>query len=124
MKILIDMNLTARWVEFLEDEGWRTQHWASIGRAYDADPLIMSYARQHGFVILTNDLDFGELLRTSGETEPTVIQVRGAALGPEYLGVAVVEALRKIEAFFAQGYLVTIDQNKSRMRVLPFALED
>jgi predicted nuclease of predicted toxin-antitoxin system len=124
LKVLVDMNLTSRWVRFLADHGWEAKHWSEVGRAYDLDPVIMSYAKQHGFLVLTNDLDFGELLRTSGGTEPTVIQLRGEAIGPEPLGQAVVLALQKIHTALEHGYLITIDEHKARMRILPFALKD
>ena len=31
MKILIDMNLSPRWVEVFDDEGWESAHWSTIG---------------------------------------------------------------------------------------------
>jgi predicted nuclease of predicted toxin-antitoxin system len=57
MKILVDMNLSPRWVDFLSGKGIKTIHWSSIGPVDAPDTEIMAYAQTHGFVILTNDLD-------------------------------------------------------------------
>jgi hypothetical protein len=62
MRILVDMNLTPRWVNHLSYSGYETIHWSSIGPATAKDREIFDYARQHGFIILTNDLDFPQLL--------------------------------------------------------------
>jgi predicted nuclease of predicted toxin-antitoxin system len=31
MKILLDMNLSPRWVRFLEQEGFEAAHWSTVG---------------------------------------------------------------------------------------------
>jgi predicted nuclease of predicted toxin-antitoxin system len=64
MLLLVDMNLTPRWVPFLSDAGHGCLHWSEIGAATTADEIICSYARQHGYVLLTNDLDFRRFSRT------------------------------------------------------------
>jgi predicted nuclease of predicted toxin-antitoxin system len=48
MRILIDMNLTPRWVEYLDGSGHEARHWSSIGSALAKDSEICEYARRHG----------------------------------------------------------------------------
>ena len=62
MRILVDMNLTSRWVEFLAVAHYETVHWSTLGRADTPDHDIFAYARDHDYVILTNDLDFPQIL--------------------------------------------------------------
>jgi predicted nuclease of predicted toxin-antitoxin system len=62
MNLLVDMNLSPRWVEFLQEAGWKAVHWSAVGRAKAPDAEIAAYAAQHDFVILTHDLDFGAIL--------------------------------------------------------------
>ncbi len=58
MKLLIDMNLSPRWVSVLGDAGIDSVHWSALG-AHDAtDSQIMAYARANDYVVLTHDLDF------------------------------------------------------------------
>ena len=65
MTVLIDMNLSPRWVTALAVAGISSLHWASVGTLNAPDPEIMAYARERGWVILTQDLDFGTILATT-----------------------------------------------------------
>jgi predicted nuclease of predicted toxin-antitoxin system len=62
MKIIIDMNLTPRWVQLLSGEGRDVRHWSFVGDPKAPDPIIMQWAREYGFIVLTNDLDFPQIL--------------------------------------------------------------
>lgn len=62
MKILIDMNLSPRWVAFLTQAGWEAVHWSTVGDPRATDQSLMAYAREQGYVLFTHDLDFGILL--------------------------------------------------------------
>ena len=58
MKILIDMNLSYEWIKYLEECGHETIHWKDTGRSDTPDADIVKWARDNGFVVFTNDLDF------------------------------------------------------------------
>ena len=58
MRFLIDMNLTRRWAASLAEAGHKSVHWSEIGPPSAPDTEICRYAREHGFVLVTNDLDF------------------------------------------------------------------
>jgi len=62
MKLLVDMNLSPAWVETLRADGWEAAHWSTLGNPHSPDTEIMGFAREHGWVVFTNDLDFGALL--------------------------------------------------------------
>ncbi|MCB2261847.1 MAG: DUF5615 family PIN-like protein [Candidatus Thiosymbion ectosymbiont of Robbea hypermnestra] len=62
MKLLVDMNLSPRWVNLLTDAGIRAAHWSTLGAAEAPDTEIMAYARTNDYVVLTHDLDFGAIL--------------------------------------------------------------
>lgn len=44
MKLLIDMNLSPLWVDFLGSAGIAAVHWASVGECDAPDAAIMAYA--------------------------------------------------------------------------------
>jgi predicted nuclease of predicted toxin-antitoxin system len=46
----------------------------------------MQWARDHGHVVFTHDLDFGILLAHSKDGRPSVIQVRTQDVSPAHLG--------------------------------------
>lgn len=120
MKLLLDMNLTPRWVKFLTAAGFECVHWSDIGKPTAEDSLIMAHAKEHGFVIFTHDLDFGALLAASQADGPSVIQVRTQNIVPEAIGSLVLNALRQFEQEILQGAMITINPRRSRVRILPF----
>jgi predicted nuclease of predicted toxin-antitoxin system len=119
MKILVDMNLSPRWADFLAGNGIEAVHWSSIGSPDAPDTGIMAYAQAHDFAVLTNDLDFGFILAISHSKKPSIVQIRTGALGPGRIGGRVVSALKTLSADIEEGALVTIDPRKVRVHLLP-----
>jgi predicted nuclease of predicted toxin-antitoxin system len=84
------------------------------------DDVIMSWARDNGYIVFTHDLDFGILLALTQAESPSVIQVRTQDVFPEVLGDRLVRVLREHQSRLEQGALLTVDEGKARIRVLPF----
>ena len=84
MTILIDMNLTIRWIDYLCAAGHDAIHWASIGRISAPDQQIFDHARATGQVLLTNDLDFPRILAHTKGAQPSVILLRAEPLYQSY----------------------------------------
>ncbi len=120
MKLLLDMNLPLRWVKFLSSQGIECVHWSEVGEYTAKDSRIMAYARKHGYVIFTHDLDFGALLAARRTRGPSVIQVRTQDIMPEEIGDLIMKAIREFEKELERGALITIDPYRSRVRILPF----
>ena len=74
MKILVDMNLTPLWVEFFAARNIQSTHWSTVGDPRALDPEIMTFAREHDFVVFTHDLDFGNILAVTHARGPSVMQ--------------------------------------------------
>lgn len=119
MKLLIDMNLSPKWAGFLATAGFDAVHWSELGAATAPDSEIMGLAREAGYVVLTCDLDFGTILAVTHGDKPSVVQLRSDILTHESLGKLVVEALRQLEGELAAGALVTIEPERTRLRILP-----
>ncbi len=119
MKILIDMNLSPNWAKVLNEAGIDATHWSQLGPANTTDPAIMAYAAANGFVILTNDLDFGIALAIANKEKPSVVQIRGEDLRPASIANQVVPALRQMQTELEDGALLTIDSKRTRLRLLP-----
>ena len=86
MKLLIDMNLSPRWIKSLADAGIEATHWSMVGSAAAPDSEILAYARVHQYVVLTHDLDFGAILASHQGAKPSVVQIRAQNIGPEVIG--------------------------------------
>jgi predicted nuclease of predicted toxin-antitoxin system len=119
MKLLIDMNLSPLWIEFLADSGFESVHWSKIGLPTAPDTEILEYARANGLVVFTHDLDFGALLAQEKSRGPSVIQIRTQDVLPKAIGEIVVRALNAGRAHLDSGALVTVDPNRHRIRLLP-----
>lgn len=119
MKILVDMNLSPRWVSFLAVHGFEALHWSTVGEPSAADAEILAFAVANRYVVFTHDLDFGMLLANHRTSGPSVIQVRSQDVLPSAIGQAVLRAIRATQAQLEQGALVTVDLIRERIRMLP-----
>jgi predicted nuclease of predicted toxin-antitoxin system len=119
MKILVDMNLSPGWCATLAKHGWEACHWSSVGDPCAHDRVLMDWANTNGYVVFTNDLDFGTLLAASEADGPSVIQIRAQGVLPADAEDIIVAALRQFEAALKTSALVTVDAARSRVRILP-----
>ncbi len=62
MKLLIDMNLSPLWVDFLGSAGTAATHWGTVGEHGASDADITAYAAAEDYIVLTHDLDFAAIL--------------------------------------------------------------
>lgn len=70
MKLLVDMNLSPQWVEFLQGHGFDTIHWSTVGNPRASDKTIIEWAREDTRVVLTHDLDFSRVLALTRASGP------------------------------------------------------
>jgi len=119
VKILVDMNLSPSWVSTLEQNGFPAVHWSAVGDGRAPDPLVLGWARDNSYIVFTNDLDFGTILAITRAAGPSVIQVRTQDVTPDHLGDIVVVALREHREILERGALITIDESRLRVRILP-----
>jgi predicted nuclease of predicted toxin-antitoxin system len=119
VRLLVDMNLSPRWVGVLNGAGIEAAHWSTLGAINAPDSDIMAHAAAHGYVVLTHDLDFGSILAATHGEKPSVVQIRAADVSPDVIGKQVIAALKQMAAELEEGALLTIDPNRTRLRVLP-----
>src|SRR3972149_1025426 len=113
------MNLSPSWVPALERTGFPAVHWSAVGEGSALDPVVLGWARDNGYIVFTNDLDFGAILAATRAVSPSVIQVRTQDVTPDHLGDIVVAALRDHQEILERGALITIDESRLRVRILP-----
>lgn len=82
VKLLVDMNLSPRWVGMLSEAGIEAAHWSKLGAHNTPGSEIMAYASVNGYVVLTHDLDFSAILAaTQGEKPSRANPRRGCQSG-------------------------------------------
>ena len=72
MEIVIDMNLSPNWVNFLTQADIQSVHWSTVGEPNALDTAIMEWARKNEHIVFTHDLDFGTLLALTQAKSPSV----------------------------------------------------
>lgn len=120
MKFLLDMNLTPDWLRVFTAAGWDAIHWSTIGDHRATDEVIMKWARDNAYVIITHDLDFSALLAATRAVGPSVIQVRTQNVLPDALRVVLINAIEQFRRELEEGALISIDPQRVRARILPF----
>lgn len=119
MKLLFDMNLSPLLAALMNKEGWESIHWSSVGDPKAPDHLIMNWALKNGFWVVTNDLDFGDILAVTNAQGPSVIQFRTQDLSPGHLKPLLVSILDQYKGHLKSGALISADDKRSRIRILP-----
>jgi predicted nuclease of predicted toxin-antitoxin system len=122
VKLLIDMNLSPRWVPYLSGQGREAVHWSTLGPGKATDQEIMQYARNKKWVVFTHDLDFGALLAKTNALGPSVIQVRCSDPDPAIIGKMVVQNLLQFTGELIAGALLTLEPDRQRVRLLPLRI--
>ena len=119
MKLVIDMNLSPDWVPVLVQAGHVAMHWSSVGAPTAKDREILIWARERQHVVFTHDLDFGAILAATAADSPSVMQVRTQDPTPEHCRHIVVDTLKRHAAALAVGALISVDENRARVHLLP-----
>jgi len=119
MKILIDMNLSPVWVRVLEEAGHSAIHWSTIGSLNAPDREVLLWAGTNGYLLFTHDLDFGAMLAATEAEGPSVIQLRAQDISPDHAKDLLINVINRFTKNLLQGVLISVDEEKSRVRLLP-----
>jgi predicted nuclease of predicted toxin-antitoxin system len=113
------MNLSPSWVDFLTGAGFTAVHWSDEGAPDASDHVLMQWAAEREYIVLTADLDFAAILAATERQGPSVILVRNAILTPDVLGSAVLAAIHQAKKELATGAIISVDAERARLRILP-----
>lgn len=119
MNLVLDMNLSPALAAMISQHGHDVLHWSEVGDQRAPDLAILRWAREHGRVLVTHDLDFAAILADTDATAPSVIQVREQDLLASETAGAIVRAITAAAPALARGAIVTIHEDRSRIRILP-----
>ena len=119
MKFLADMGISPRTVDFLRDHGYKAVHLHELAQDHLPDKAILSYALREGYVILTHDLDFTELIAVSGAQLPSIITFRLRDMRPVNVNRHVQAILDQHIETLERGAAVTVTEQRIRVRPLP-----
>jgi predicted nuclease of predicted toxin-antitoxin system len=119
MKFLANMGISPDTVKFLRGLGYEVAHLHEEGLDRLPDTDILRKARREGCVLLTSDLDFGELLAHSGETLPSVVIFRLSNMRPESINQHMAEVIERFNTDLERGVIASVTDWRIRIRQLP-----
>jgi len=85
MRFLLDMNLPPAVAEWLQSKGHDAVHIREIGLGHLPDREVFARAAEEGRIVVTFDLDFGEIAGLAGATGATVLLLRLRLAHQDYL---------------------------------------
>lgn len=119
MKFLGDMGVSQTVINTLRNDGYDAIHLREEGLQRLPDEFIIAKAKDENRIILTFDLDFGELLAFSGDYLPSVIIFRLEKANPDYVLSKLNPVLQECQNSLENGAIIVIKDNNYRLRYLP-----
>jgi predicted nuclease of predicted toxin-antitoxin system len=124
MKFLVDMPLSPKTVSFLINLGYEAIRVRELGMAKSKDKEIFNYASEQDMVILSADLDFGNILAYTQSIKPSVVIFRLRDPCPEHVNSLLSSNLPIIYDDLMEGSIVIIEDFEIRIRKLPILKEE
>jgi predicted nuclease of predicted toxin-antitoxin system len=119
MKFLLDMGISPKTADFLRNLGYDTIHLHDLESDRSTDPAVLQMARNEGRILLTHDLDFGELIAASGANTPSVIIFRLRNMNPRNVNRFLKGIITEHREALEKGAIVSVTEGQVRIRLLP-----
>lgn len=119
MRLLADVHISPRTVEFLRSQGHDVVRVGDSLSATATDQAIVQAALSDDRVILTQDLDFSDIIALSGQTRPSLITLRLSSSRIEHVNATLNKVLPDVAGDVAAGAVVTVRDGRTRRRMLP-----
>ncbi len=119
MKFLADMGISARTIATLREQGYDAIHAREVGLARASDATILDRARTEDRVVLTVDLDFGQLLAASRQATPSVVIFRVSDQTPGSITPRLLRVIAERSNNLDNGAIILVEDRRYRVRPLP-----
>ncbi|HBC43907.1 MAG TPA: hypothetical protein DCZ88_18965 [Pseudanabaena sp.] len=119
MKLLADMGVSQTVVRSLRAIDYDAKHLREEGLQCLLDMLIIEKAKNEARVILTFDLDFGDLMAASKDKLPSVIIFRLKNTSPQFVFNRLVNVLQNCADELTMGAVIIVSDERYRLRNLP-----
>ena len=119
MRFLADMGIGTRVTEWLRQAGHDVRHLRDEGLQRMPDPEVFAKAALEDRVLLTFDLDFGEIVASSGNGIVSVVLFRLHNARPLHVINRLQQTLADCSEALERGAVVVVEESRHRVRLLP-----
>ena len=119
MRFLADMGVSMRVVDWLRSSGHDAIHLHDEGLQKLPNGEIFQRAIREKRIVLTFDLDFGEIVAGSGGESISVILFRLRNTRADFLVQRLKSVLERSTEALAQGAVVLVEDGRHRVRRMP-----
>lgn len=116
MRFLADMGVHRRVVDWLEEQGYEVAHLSDLGLHTLPDPQIFEKAAAEGRVVLTFDLDFGEITAYAKGKRAGVVLFRLHNTRAQHVIDRLSRVLADSSAALTEGAIVIVEEGRHRVR--------
>ena len=120
MKFLADMGISQTVVTWLREQGHDAIHVRDEDMYRASDSAIVNKAKDEEFIILTCDLDFGDIMSALSEQYPSVVIFRLENEVPSNVIRRLKQVLEESSDAIKKGAIISVEETRHRVRSLPF----
>jgi len=118
MRFLADMGISPVTVSWLNKQGHDAKHLSEERLHKLSDPEIFKKAHEEKRIVLTTDLDFGEIAMSTVSPEISVIIFRQQDRTPQSVNKYLAEVINAADAELEKGAIITVQEGRFRIRHL------
>jgi predicted nuclease of predicted toxin-antitoxin system len=119
VRFLGDMGVSPATIRALNEFQHDAVHVRQLGMARASDASILAKAREDGRIVLTFDLDFGEIMAAGGANGPSVIIFRLHDQSSASVTPRLMKVLAACENKLLAGAIIVVEDQRFRVRQLP-----
>jgi predicted nuclease of predicted toxin-antitoxin system len=119
MRLLADMHISPATVQHLIQLGHDVVRVSAVMANNAADREIVDWAVAHDRAVLTQDLDFSDIIALSGAQRPSLITLRLSDSRVRNVNRVLTTVLVQLESEINSGIVATVEDNRVRIRRLP-----
>ena len=121
MKLLIDECVLGHTVKLLKKEGFSIITLQELGKTSSSNGTVINIANEERAIIVTNDLDFGNLILYPLGSHPGIIVLRPRLDTPQAINDVhriLIALLKELKPSEIEKSLIIVDRNKYRIKKL------
>ena len=116
-KFLLDADMPRSSAEVIRSQGFDVEDVRDLGMRYAKDQEIMDFALETGRVVITRDLDYGEILRYPQHSDAIILRLPTGFVVKE-VNEALMDFLSSAKNEILQNAIIIVELGRYRKRSL------